>query len=69
MQERICCITAGCDRCSEGVCTGTNFWGDKLYRCSAYNHKHKKVDAINCENFKCKNPIFISCSNCIKKGK
>lgn len=69
MKVRVNCISAGCDKCAKSVRVGESFFGNDLYRCSAYKHKHKKIDARDCNAFRCNNPEFLSfCKNC-RKGK
>ena len=68
MKERVFCTTAGCNICSNAVRVGENFFGEDLYRCSAYRRKHKKIDARDCGAFRCNEPRWTICQNC-RKGK
>ena len=66
--KRVNCVTAGCDTCSKAVLVGKTFyWEEPLYSCSAYRKKHKKIDAEDCNAFKCLNPGKLRniCKNCI----
>lgn len=67
-KERVNCILAGCNNCANAVKVGeTLIWGDKLYTCSAYKKKHKKVHASDCGAFRCNTPNDgILCKDCTK---
>ena len=67
MKERVNCCSAGCDNCSEATYVGRSFLNDELYRCSSFGgRKHKKVDARDCNAFRCNEPIWNYCRHCSK---
>lgn len=68
MKERVNCCNAGCNICSNAVRVGESLLGDDLYRCSAQKRKHKKIDARDCNAFRCNEPIWTLCEDC-RKGK
>lgn len=67
MEKRIMCSGAACHMCRLRTYVSKDSEGNKLYRCSTYEQKHKKVYASECEQFLCDDSRGVYCRDCERK--
>ena len=66
-EHSIGCVSADCSFCSFSVkVKKAVFVSDDLYVCPSYPKKHKKIDARDCNVFKCckVGSKYVLCENC-----